>query len=40
LFGRVKTGSQQAIKYNAGLLFGMNHASPKHTLRAQAEYEF
>lgn len=40
LFGRVKVGGRQTIKYNAGLLFGMNNSSPKHTLRAQAEYEF
>ena len=40
LFGRVKVGDHQAIQYNAGLLFGLNHASPRHTLRVQAEYEF
>lgn len=40
LFGRIKVGPRQTIKYNAGLLFGMNHASPKHTLRMQAEVEF
>ena len=40
LFGRIKAGEHQTIKYNAGLLFGLNHASPRHTLRVQAEYEF
>jgi hypothetical protein len=40
LFGRIKAGEHQAIKYNAGLLFGLNHSSPKHTLRVQAELEF
>lgn len=40
LFGKVKVGTHEALKYNAGLLFGLNHASPKHTLRVQAEYEF
>ena len=40
LFGRVKVGEHQTIKYNAGVLFGVNHTSPKHTLRAQAEFEF
>jgi hypothetical protein len=40
LFGRVRVGEHQAIKYNAGLLFGLNDASPRHTLRVQAEYEF
>lgn len=40
LFGRVKTGRQQVVKYNAGWLWGLNHHSPRHTLRMQAEYEF
>lgn len=40
LFGRFKLGDHQAIKYNAGLLFGLNQASPKNTLRVQVEYEF
>jgi hypothetical protein len=40
LFGRVKVGDHQTVKYNAGLLFGVNNASPTHTLRLQAEYEF
>lgn len=40
LFGRIKVGQHHAIKYNAGLLFGLNSTSPKHTLRVQAEYEF
>ena len=40
LFGRVKAGDHQTIKYNAALLFGLNDTSPKHTLRVQAEYEF
>ncbi|MEJ6000418.1 hypothetical protein [Paucibacter soli] len=40
LFGKVRVGAHQAIKYNAGLLFGLNQASPRTTLRLQAEYEF
>jgi hypothetical protein len=40
IFGRVKVGDRQAIKYNAGLLFGLTHGSPRNTLRLQAEYEF
>ena len=40
LFGRVKAGLHQAIHYHAGLLFGLNPASPRHTLRLQAEFEF
>lgn len=40
LFGRIKAGERQTVKYNAGLLFGMGHGAPRHTLRLQAEYEF
>ena len=40
LFGEVSLGNRHKIKYNAGLLFGMTDASPRHTLRMQAEYEF
>ncbi len=40
LFGQFKLGEHQKIKYNAGLLFGLNHGAPKRTLRAQAELEF
>ncbi len=40
IFGKIKTAGSQAIRYNAGLLFGANHASPRTTLRVQAEYEF
>lgn len=40
LFGKVKLGGHQAIKYNAALLFPATHASPKSGLRVQAEYEF
>jgi hypothetical protein len=40
LFGRVKVGERQTVKYNAGLLFGLTHAAPRHTLRLQAELEF
>ena len=39
-FGRLGLGGRQAIKYNAGILFGLNNGSPRTTLRAQAEYEF
>ena len=31
---------RQAIRYNAALLFGETHASPRSTFRLQAEYEF
>jgi hypothetical protein len=40
IFGKVKTGTHQAVKYNAALLFGTTSASPRTTLRFQAEYEF
>ena len=40
LFGRVKVGDHQVIRYNAGLLFALNDRAPRNTLRLQAEYEF
>jgi hypothetical protein len=40
LFGKVRLGPKQAIKYNAALLFGLTDAAPRHALRMQAEYEF
>lgn len=40
VFGRVRVGTKQAIRYNAALLFGATNASPRTTLRLQTEYEF
>ena len=40
IFGKIKVGTKQAIKYNAAILFGTNDASPRTTLRLQTEYEF
>ena len=40
IFGKIKTGSKQAIRYNAAILFGANNASPRTTFRLQTEYEF
>lgn len=40
LYGAFKVGQKQAIKYNAGLLFGLTHGSPRNQLRLQTEYEF
>jgi hypothetical protein len=40
LFGTMRVGTRQKIKYNAGLLFGMTDGSPRNTVRLQAEYEF
>lgn len=40
LFGKIKTGTKEAIKWNAAILTGTTHATPKTTLRSQVEYEF
>lgn len=40
IFGKIKTGARQAVRYNTALLFGTTSASPRATLRFQAEYEF
>ncbi len=40
IFGKVKLGGREAIRYNAALLFGETNAAPRHTFRVQAEYEF
>ena len=40
IFGKVKTGARQAIRYNAAVLFGVTTASPRTALRVQTEYEF
>ncbi len=40
VFGKLRVGQKQVVKYNAALLFGMTDAAPRHTLRVQAEYEF
>lgn len=40
LFGKVRTGIKQAVKWNAGLLAGTTSVTPKTTLRFQAEFEF
>ena len=40
LFGKVKLGGHQAIKWNAAALFGTTNATARTTLRLQAEYEF
>ena len=38
--GRLSLGGRQAIKYNAGLLFGLTDGAPRRTIRVQAEFEF
>ena len=40
LFGKVRLGTKQTIKYNAALLIGATRATPRSALRLQAEFEF
>jgi hypothetical protein len=40
LFGKIRTGIKEAIKWNAGLLVGTTNVTAHTTLRLQAEYEF
>ena len=40
IFGKTKLGSKEAIKYNVAYLWGTTAASPRNTIRMQAEYEF
>lgn len=40
LFGKVRLGGRQALKYDAALLFAASPAAPERTLRFRAEYEF
>ncbi len=40
IFGRFKLGTRQVLKYNAGLLLGLNRDAPRQTLRLQIELEF
>jgi len=40
LFGKLKMGSREAIKWNTAFLMGATNATPNKTLRAQMEYEF
>ena len=40
IFGKVKLGPRQTIRYDAALLFGLTKAAADNTFRMQAEYEF
>lgn len=40
IFGKVKLGGRQAIKYNAAWLHPLTRGAPKDTVRLQAEFEF
>jgi hypothetical protein len=40
IFGKVRLGGREAIRYNAAWLFSASHAAPRNGFRLQAEYEF
>ncbi len=40
IFGRIKLGGHQSIRYNTAMLFGLTEGAPRHAIRVQAEYEF
>lgn len=40
IFGKVKLGGRETIRYNAAWLFSASPAAPKSGFRLQAEYEF
>lgn len=40
IFGKLRLGGRQAIRYNAALLVGTSQAAPDRTFRTQIEYEF
>lgn len=40
VFGKVKLGAREAIKYNAAMLLGVSKAAPDNRFRMQVEYEF
>jgi hypothetical protein len=40
MFGKVKLGERDSIRYNAAWLFGASKAAPDNTFRLQVEYEF
>ena len=40
VFGKVKLGGREAIKYNAAWLIAASHGAPRDGLRVQVEYEF
>ena len=40
VFGKVKLGGREQVKYNAAYLFGLTDGTPKNTFRVQVEYEF
>ena len=40
VFGRLKVGERQVVKYNAAWLLGLNDGAARNVFRMQAEYEF
>lgn len=40
VFGKLKVGEHEALRYNAASLVGLNRGAPDNTFRAQVEYEF
>ena len=40
VFGKLKVGNKQAIKYDAAWLLGVSDGAPNNTIRMQMEYEF
>jgi hypothetical protein len=40
IFGRVKLGGRNQIKYNAAYLFKASDAAPDNRFRVQVEYEY
>jgi hypothetical protein len=40
LFGKIKTDSRSAWKYQLGVLFGLTGVTPDNTLYGYLEYEF
>jgi len=40
IFGKVKLGGRESIRYNAAWLFAASSAAPKNGFRLQVEYEF
>lgn len=40
LFGKIRVGNKESIKWNFGVLYGVTDVSPKTNMRLQTEYEF
>ncbi len=40
VFGKLKVGDRETIRYNAAWLAGLNKGAPQNRFRLQVEYEF